>query len=169
MFNRFHRSFLVARAQEWGSIQMKLLPMELLSRVASSQGKHPLIIWYLLIYPLWHWESKQWVSRAKGLKHNLLNQIEIDVGGVFNWLIKHNIPLPTQRSEIFSTATNNQSTGLIKVFQADHWFTRDNLLLGTFELSRIPPAAPGVPQIQVIFEVDNNGVISVSAYNREMQ
>lgn len=75
--------------------------------------------------------------------------------------------MPAKRSESFSTATDNQHTVTIKVFQGEKALTKDNILLGTFELSGIPPAARGVPRIQVLFEIDNDGILKVAAQNKE--
>jgi heat shock protein 5 len=75
--------------------------------------------------------------------------------------------VPAQKLEIFSTATDNQRTVLIKVFQGEEAWTKHNTLLGTFELSGIPPAARGVPQIEVIFELDTDGIMRVAARDKE--
>ncbi|KAG8714469.1 ATPase with role in protein import into the ER [Ceratobasidium sp. 423] len=90
-----------------------------------------------------------------------------EVGGVFSPIIQGNTPLPARKSEIYSTSSDNQRTVTLKVFQGVDKLTINNVLLGTFELSGIPPAARGVPQIEVVFEVDNNGMMIVSANSKE--
>ncbi|KAG8762962.1 ATPase with role in protein import into the ER [Ceratobasidium sp. 423] len=89
------------------------------------------------------------------------------IGGVFSPIIQANAPLPARKSEIYSTSTDNQRTVTLKVFQGEDGLTKNNVLLGTFELSGIPLAARGVPQIEVVFEVDNNGMMVVSANSKE--
>ncbi|KAG8750004.1 ATPase with role in protein import into the ER, partial [Ceratobasidium sp. 423] len=89
------------------------------------------------------------------------------IGGVFSPIIQSNAPLPARKSEIFSTSTDNQRTVTLKVFQGENALTKNNVLLGTFELVGIPLAARGVPQIEVVFEVDNNGIMVVSANSKE--
>ena len=84
-------------------------------------------------------------------------------GGVFTCLIERNTTIPTRKSEVFSTAENNQTSVEIHVLQGERPMARDNKSLGRFQLSGIPPAPAGVPQIEVIFDTDANGILSVTA------
>jgi molecular chaperone DnaK len=88
------------------------------------------------------------------------------LGGVFTKLIERNTTIPTQKSQIFSTASDNQSSVEINVLQGEREFAKDNRSLGTFILDGIPPAPRGVPQIEVTFDIDANGILNVSARDR---
>src|SRR5437660_3253194 len=85
------------------------------------------------------------------------------LGGVMTVLIPRNTTIPTSKKEVFSTAADNQSAVTINVLQGEREFARDNRLLGTFNLEGIPPAPRGVPQIEVTFNIDVNGILNVSA------
>ncbi|GGL44713.1 molecular chaperone DnaK [Phycicoccus endophyticus] len=87
-------------------------------------------------------------------------------GGLFTKLIERNTAIPTKRSEVFSTAEDNQPSVLIQVFQGEREIAQQNKPLGTFELSGIAPAPRGVPQIEVTFDIDANGIVNVSAKDR---
>ncbi|MDK8300440.1 MAG: molecular chaperone DnaK, partial [Actinomycetaceae bacterium UMB1218B] len=87
-------------------------------------------------------------------------------GGIMTKLIDRNTAIPTKASEVFSTAEDGQPSVLIQVYQGEREFARDNKLLGTFELSGIAPAPRGIPQIEVTFDIDANGIVHVSAKDR---
>jgi len=88
------------------------------------------------------------------------------VGGVMSKIIERNTVIPTKKTQIFSTAADNQETVTIKVYEGERPMTKDNHLLGSFDLTGIPPAARGVPQIEVSFQVDANGILQVSAKDK---
>jgi molecular chaperone DnaK len=88
------------------------------------------------------------------------------LGGVFTKLIDRNTTIPAKKSQVFSTAAENQSAVSIKVYQGERKMAADNKLLGNFELIGIPPAPRGVPQIEVTFDIDANGIINVSAKDK---
>ncbi|KAI8469744.1 MAG: heat shock protein 70B [Monoraphidium minutum] len=91
------------------------------------------------------------------------------LGGVMTKLIPRNTTLPTSKSEVFSTAADGQTSVEINVLQGEREFARDNKSLGTFRLDGIPPAARGVPQIEVKFDIDANGILSVTATDKGTQ
>ncbi len=88
------------------------------------------------------------------------------LGGVFTRLIDRNTTIPTKKSQVFSTADDNQSAVTIKVYQGEREMAADNKLLGNFDLQGIPSAPRGVPQIEVTFDIDANGIVSVSARDK---
>jgi molecular chaperone DnaK len=88
------------------------------------------------------------------------------LGGVFTPLIQRNTTIPTKKSQVFSTAADNQSQVGIKVFQGERQMAEDNKLLGAFDLTDIPPAPRGAPQIEVTFDIDANGIVKVSAKDK---
>src|SRR5438034_1184196 len=85
------------------------------------------------------------------------------LGGVFTKLIEKNTTIPTRKSQIFSTAADNQSAVTIRVFQGEREMAADNKLLGQFDLVGIPPAPRGIPQVEVTFDIDANGIVHVGA------
>ena len=85
------------------------------------------------------------------------------LGGVFTRMIDRNTTIPTKKSQVFSTAEDNQNAVTIRVFQGEREMAADNKMLGQFDLVGIPPAPRGVPQIEVTFDIDANGIVNVSA------
>jgi molecular chaperone DnaK len=88
------------------------------------------------------------------------------LGGVFTKLIERNTTIPTRKSETFSTASDNQTSVEIKVYQGERAMARDNRLLGVFQLVGIPPAPRGIPQVDVTFDIDANGILNVTAKDK---
>jgi molecular chaperone DnaK len=88
------------------------------------------------------------------------------LGGVFTKLIERNTTIPTRKGETFSTAADSQTSVEIKVYQGERAMAKDNRLLGVFQLTGIPPAARGVPQIEVTFDLDANGILNVLAKDK---
>jgi len=88
------------------------------------------------------------------------------LGGVFTKLIDRNTTIPTRKSETFSTAADNQTSVEIKVYQGERTLARDNRMLGVFQLIGIPPAPRGIPQVEVTFDIDANGILNVTAKDR---
>ena len=88
------------------------------------------------------------------------------LGGVMTKMINRNTTIPTKQSKVYSTAADNQTTVSIRVFQGEREMVADNKLLGQFDLSGIPPAPRGVPQVEVTFDIDANGIVHVSARDK---
>ena len=88
------------------------------------------------------------------------------LGGVFTRMIDRNTTIPTKKSQVFSTADDNQNAVTIRVFQGEREMAADNKVLGQFDLVGIPPAPRGVPQIEVTFDIDANGIVNVTAKDK---
>jgi molecular chaperone DnaK len=88
------------------------------------------------------------------------------LGGVFTRMIDRNTTIPTKKSQVFSTAEDNQNAVTIRVFQGEREMAADNKILGQFDLVGIPPAPRGVPQVEVTFDIDANGIVNVSAKDK---
>src|SRR5207302_1562079 len=88
------------------------------------------------------------------------------LGGVFTRIIDRNTTIPTKKSQVFSTAEDNQGAVTIRVFQGEREMAADNKMLGQFDLMGIPPAPRGMPQIEVTFDIDANGIVNVSAKDK---
>merc|ERR1712107_539948 len=88
------------------------------------------------------------------------------VGGVMSKVIPRNTAIPTKKSQVFSTAADNQEVVTIKVYEGERPMTKDNHLLGKFDLTGIPPAQRGVPQIEVTLDIDVNGILNVSTVDK---
>jgi molecular chaperone DnaK len=88
------------------------------------------------------------------------------LGGVFTKLIERNTTIPTRKSEVFSTASDNQTSVEIKVYQGERAMAKDNRMLGVFQLVGIPAAPRGIPQVEVTFDIDANGILNVTAKDR---
>jgi molecular chaperone DnaK len=88
------------------------------------------------------------------------------LGGVFTKLIDRNTTIPTRKSEVFSTAADSQTSVEIKVYQGERALAKDNRMLGVFQLIGIPPAPRGIPQVEVTFDIDANGILNVTAKDK---
>src|SRR5207247_9057462 len=87
-------------------------------------------------------------------------------GGIFTRLIDRNTTIPTKKSQVFSTAADNQNAVTIRVSQGEREMAADNKLLGQFDLMGLPPAPRGIPQLEVTFDIDANGIVNVQARDK---
>ena len=109
-----------------------------------------------------------WLKKLEisDFQRKFLNNIIQITGGVFSKMINRNTTIPTKKSQVFSTAADGQTQVEIKVHQGEREMASDNKLLGQFQLVGVPPAPRGVPQIEVTFDIDANGIVNVSAKDK---